>query len=368
MMHYDSITMVMSTIQIRLTGEQIDVLRSMVGSGIYPSKSEAVRDAVRKYIRAFEQGLPIDQVETIEHEVQEEMKEMIQEEIKNYQNVKGTVDFYPEDKYIKEAVFTKLRDTAVRFNFNEIETPSFETLELLTAKSGEEIKTQIFTLEKRSTEQLGLRFDLTIPTTRLFIQKQKELPKPVKWFYIDRMWRYEKPQKGRLREFYQYGVEMYGSDKPEADAEVIALAIESLKNLGLTQKDIIVKINNRKLLEGLLLEIIPKEKMEAAKMLKTTVEKLVEDQNKKKEKPIYPTVSVKHSWCETDDSIIDYHPCFQFELEPGHITGIKDYLTIRKKGNHPSIQFNPNGKLINLGVAKFIYAPIFPWFFTKLRV
>jgi histidyl-tRNA synthetase len=253
--------MVMETIQIRLTGEQIEVLQSLVASGIYPSKSEAVRDAVRKYIRAYETGIP-EQIETAKVRVEQELVKAIEEENKQYQKVKGAVDFYPEDKAVKEAIFNKLRNTAKNFNFKEIETPAFETLELLTAKSGEEIKTQIFILEQRSTEQLGLRFDLTVPAARLFIQKQKELPKPVKWFYIDKMWRYEAPQKGRLREFYQYGVEVFGSDKPEADAEIIALAIESLKSLGLTEKDIFVKLNNRKLLEGLLLETIPKEKLD----------------------------------------------------------------------------------------------------------
>ena len=248
----------MNTIQIRLTPEQIKLLDNIVSSGEYPSKSEAVRDAVRRFIDAKAKGEPEDIIES----AQQEMVEAIVEEAKNYQNVKGTVDFYPEEKGVKEAVFTKLRTAAQNFNFKEIETPAFETLELLTAKSGEEVKTQIFTLEKRSTEQLGLRFDLTVPTARLYIQKQKELPKPVKWFYIDRMWRYEAPQKGRLREFYQYGVEVFGSDKPEADAEVIALAIESLESLGLTSKDIFVKVNNRKLLEGMLLQLIPKEALD----------------------------------------------------------------------------------------------------------
>ncbi len=269
--------MVMDTIQIRLTGEQIEVLQSLVGAGIYPSKSEAVRDAVRKYIKVYETGIP-EQIETAKVKVQQEFVKAIEEETKQYQKVKGTVDFYPEDKAIKETIFSKLRQTAKNFNFKEIETPAFETLELLTAKSGEEIKTQIFLLEKRSTEQLGLRFDLTIPAARLFIQKQKELPKPVKWFYIDKMWRYEAPQKGRLREFFQYGVEIFGSDKPEADAEIIALAIESLKSLGLTAKDIFVKMNNRKLLEALLLESITKDKIEDVTRLIDKSSKITQDE------------------------------------------------------------------------------------------
>jgi histidyl-tRNA synthetase len=270
--------MVMETIQIRLTGEQVEVLRSLVASGIYPSKSEAVRDAVRKYIRAWELGMPPEEIQAAEKKVEQEFVKVIEEEAKQYAKVKGTVDYYPEEKAVQEAIFGKLRQTAINFNFKEIETPSFETLELLTAKSGEEIKEQIFILEKRSTEQLGLRFDLTVPATRLFVQKQKELPKPVKWFYIDKMWRYEAPQKGRLREFYQYGVEVFGSDKPEADAEVIALAIESLKKLGLTQNDFFVKINNRMLLESLLLQFIPKDKLEEVTRLIDKSTKITEEE------------------------------------------------------------------------------------------
>lgn len=176
-----------------------------------------------------------------------------------YQKPTGTVDFYPEDLALRNKIFNSLRDTAKRFNFKEVETPAFETLSLLTAKSGEEVKKQIFVLEKKGEEEFGLRFDLTVPITRLFLEKQKELSKPVKWFGLSRMWRYERPQAGRLREFYQLSVEMFGSDKPEADAEIINLAINCLRDLGLTQKDFYVKINNRNLLHGILEDFAEKK-------------------------------------------------------------------------------------------------------------
>jgi histidyl-tRNA synthetase len=178
-----------------------------------------------------------------------------------FEKVKGTADFYPEDKAAMYAVYQKFRDVARRYSFQEVESPSFESIDLLTAKSGEEVKTQIFTLEKRSKEELGLRFDLTVPQARMFIAKQKELSKPVKWFCFSRMWRYEQPQKGRLREFYQFNVEMFGSDKAQADAEVISLMIDFLQSLGLTEKDFFIKINNKDLLEGLLSDFVPKNKI-----------------------------------------------------------------------------------------------------------
>lgn len=177
-----------------------------------------------------------------------------------FKRVKGTVDFYPEELAIRNRIFDLLREIAIRYNFKEIESPAIEELNLLTKKEGEEIKKQIFVLKAKGNEKLGLRFDLTVPATRMFITKQRIIQKPVKWFYISRMWRYEQPQRARLREFYQLSAEIFGSDKPEADAEVISLAIDCLLNTGLTKDDFAVKINNRKLLEGVLKPII-KDKM-----------------------------------------------------------------------------------------------------------
>ena len=93
------------------------------------------------------------------------------------QKPKGTEDFYPEDEAVKQALFSQFRNVAQSFGFQEVSSPAFENFELLSQKEGEEIKQQIFTLEKRGDENFGLRFDLTIPNTRLFMQKQQELQK-----------------------------------------------------------------------------------------------------------------------------------------------------------------------------------------------
>jgi len=180
-----------------------------------------------------------------------------------YQAPKGMEDYYPEKEAVKNKIFQVFRDVAVRYGFKEVSTPAMESFKLLSAKSGEEIKQQIFMIDKRGSENMGLRFDLTVPITRLFVTKQKELTKPVKWFSIGKMWRYEAPQKGRLREFSQLSVEMFGSDKPEADAELLNMIIDIMKGLGLTDKDFFIKINNRKLLEGILLTAIKKDQLEA---------------------------------------------------------------------------------------------------------
>ena len=178
-----------------------------------------------------------------------------------FKKPKGTLDFYPGEKALQRYIFDLIRSKAINYNFKEIESPAFEELNLLSKKEGEEIKSQIFTLDKRGNESFGLRFDLTVPTARMFIEKQKALPKPQKWFMLSRMWRYEQPQAGRLREFYQASFEVFGSNKPEADAEVLNLAIDVLTSLKLTSKDFQININNRKLLEGLLLDIVDKKQI-----------------------------------------------------------------------------------------------------------
>ncbi|MBT3304288.1 histidine--tRNA ligase [Candidatus Woesearchaeota archaeon] len=167
-------------------------------------------------------------------------------------NVKGTTDFMPKEEASKQKVFDNLKTVAQKFGFRQICTPIIESFELLAQKQGDEIRKQIFTLEKKGKEELAMRAEFTPSFARLFISNQKELAKPIKWFSIDRVWRYEKPQAGREREFYQFNVELYGSGEAIADAEIISLAIESLKSLGLKEKDFIVNVNNRKVLQSLI--------------------------------------------------------------------------------------------------------------------
>ncbi|MBI4145954.1 histidine--tRNA ligase [Candidatus Woesearchaeota archaeon] len=202
-----------------------------------------------------------------------------------YQRVKGTEDFYPRDFALRKAVYDVLADTARKFGFQQVDMPAMETVKLLTAKSGEEVKQQIFVFEKRGAEELGLRFDLTVPMTRMFMSKQRELQKPVKWFAVEPMWRYEAPQKGRQREFVQLSCELFGSDKPEADATCINLIFACMRRLGIQTNDVVLKINNRKLLEGLLLDIAPKEKLQDVihvidKVAKLTDEEFIQELKK----------------------------------------------------------------------------------------
>jgi histidyl-tRNA synthetase len=263
--------MVMETMQIRLTAGLVEEIKKLVNRGIYPNSSECVRDAVRRLITGAGGKLEIPEAEKVQKQIIKEVKE-------SFQKPTGTTDFYPDEMSIRSQIFTSLRKTCKRFGFNKIDSPAFETLDLLTKKSGEEILSQIFTLEQKGDDKFGLRFDLTVPYTRMFIAKQKELPKPVKWFGTGRMWRYERPQAGRLREFYQLNVELFGSNNPEADAEIVNLAINCLTSLGLTEDDFFVKINNRKLLQGLLLGIVKQDKLESLIRIIDKVKKITPEE------------------------------------------------------------------------------------------
>jgi len=263
--------MVMETMQIRLTIGLVEEIKKLVNRGIYPNSSECVRDAVRRLITGTGGKMEVPEAEEIRKKIVKEIKEQ-------FQKPTGTTDFYPEEMAVRNKVFNSLRKTANRYGFNEIESPAFEDLQLVTRKSGEEIKKQVFTLEQKGDEQFCLRAELTPSIARMFVEKQKSIQKPVKWFGLSRMWRYERPQAGRLREFYQLSVELFGCDKPEADAEVINLAINCLTSLGLTDNDFFVKINNRKLLQGLLLGIAKKEQLEGLMRIIDKVKKITSEE------------------------------------------------------------------------------------------
>lgn len=179
-----------------------------------------------------------------------------------FQPPKGMKDFGPEEMVIREYVIQTIKKIFEAYGFETIETPALEDLELLTAKSGEEVAKQIFRIESEKERKLGLRFDLTVPLAR-FIANNPQLPKPFKRYAIAPVWRYEEPQAGRLRQFYQADVDICGSSSMEADVECIACAVDCLKALGF--KDLKVRINNRKVLEAFV-EIVKEKIPEEAKI------------------------------------------------------------------------------------------------------
>jgi histidyl-tRNA synthetase len=148
------------------------------------------------------------------------------------QKPRGTRDFLPEEMFRRRYIENKLREVATGWGYGEIKTPTFEHIELFTLKSGEGILGEIYNFKDKGDREIALRPELTAPVMRMYVEELQRSPKPLKFFYFDNCFRYERPQKGRFREFFQFGVEIIGSARPESDAEVIALADEMLKSAG----------------------------------------------------------------------------------------------------------------------------------------
>jgi len=148
------------------------------------------------------------------------------------QKPRGTRDFLPEEMRKRRYIENKLREVATRWGYGEIKTPTFEHIELFTLKSGDGILGEIYNFKDKGDREIALRPELTAPVVRMYVEELQSSPKPLKFFYFDNCFRYERPQKGRFREFFQFGVEIIGSARPESDAEVIALADEMLKSAG----------------------------------------------------------------------------------------------------------------------------------------
>uniref|UniRef100_A0A7C4S4U4 Histidine--tRNA ligase n=1 Tax=Geoglobus ahangari TaxID=113653 RepID=A0A7C4S4U4_9EURY len=146
---------------------------------------------------------------------------------------RGTRDFLPDEMERRRHVEKIMREMAELFGYREVQTPTFEHLELFTIKSGESIIEEIYAFKDKSGRDLALRPELTAPVMRLFVNECSVMPRPLRFYYFANCFRYERPQRGRYREFWQFGVELIGSDRPESDAEVITLSYKILDKLGI---------------------------------------------------------------------------------------------------------------------------------------
>lgn len=162
-----------------------------------------------------------------------------------FKTLTGFRDFYPKDCFIRNHIFKVWRNTARLFNFSEYDTPVLEPLELFTTKSGPEIVSQLFAFKDQGERQVALRPELTPSMARLVAAQYNSLPKPIKWFTIGENFRYERPQKGRLRSFYQFNCDIIGDPSPAADAEVIALLIHTFTIFGLSHNAFCIRLSDR---------------------------------------------------------------------------------------------------------------------------
>jgi histidyl-tRNA synthetase len=167
------------------------------------------------------------------------------------QTVKGTREFYPEQMSLRNYLYEKVRGASQMFGYQEYDGPFIEPIDLYAAKSGEELGQQaVVRFEDRGGDKVALRPELTPSLARMIAAKQGELTFPVRWWSFGPFWRYEQPQKGRTREFFQWNVDMLGVNSPEADAELIAVGAEFLRSVGLRPERALIYVNNRRLMDS----------------------------------------------------------------------------------------------------------------------
>ena len=164
----------------------------------------------------------------------------------------GFRDFYPEDFATRALILDTWRDVARRFGFVEYDGPPLEPLELYTKKSGDEIVGQLYNFTDKGGREVALRPEMTPTFARMVASKANALRKPVRWFSIPQLFRYERQQKGRLREHFQLNVDIVGETDIAADAELIAVAVETMRAFGLGPQDVRVRLSDRRLLVALL--------------------------------------------------------------------------------------------------------------------
>jgi len=169
-----------------------------------------------------------------------------------YDRIKGFRDFYPEEMQSRREVMDTVESVAKQYGFREIGTPALESAEMYADKSGDEILEELYAFEDKGGRSVALTPELTPTVARMAVAKQQELSKPIKWVSTRPFWRYEEPQQGRFREFYQTNVDIFGSSDPAADAEILAVAADALTALGLTGDDFDFRVSHRDILGGLL--------------------------------------------------------------------------------------------------------------------
>jgi histidyl-tRNA synthetase len=170
------------------------------------------------------------------------------------QNLPGFRDFYPDDCARRNYVLSVWREVARRYGFVEYDGPVLEPIELYEKKSGGELLGQLFEFVDKGGRHVAMRPEMTPTLARMVAAREKDFKKPLKWFCCPQFFRYEKQQRGRLREFFQVNADILGESSPAADAELIALAIDMLRELGLTEHDFVVRLSSREVWASFLAE------------------------------------------------------------------------------------------------------------------
>lgn len=192
------------------------------------------------------------------------------------QPYKGARDFYPEDKRLQKYLFGIMRTVVERFGYEEYDAPILEPLDLYLAKTGEEIvNDQTYVFTDRGDRKVVIRPEMTPSVSRMVAAKRQELAYPLRWYSIPNLWRYERPQRGRLREHWQLNVDIFGSDSLKAEREIITLADQIMKTYGAKQEQYRIKLNSRVITNSLI-----KDYLKLSSVQSETFMKLLDRMNK----------------------------------------------------------------------------------------
>ncbi|MFL5606465.1 MAG: ATP phosphoribosyltransferase regulatory subunit, partial [Gemmatimonadaceae bacterium] len=164
----------------------------------------------------------------------------------------GFRDFYPQELAERAFIMQTWRDVARRYAFVEYDGPPLEPLELYIRKSGDEIVGQLYNFVDKGGREVALRPEMTPTVARMVAARANALRKPVRWFSMPQLFRYERQQKGRLREHFQLNVDLFGTSDVAADAELVACAVDIMRAFGLTSNDVVVRVSDRRILHAYL--------------------------------------------------------------------------------------------------------------------
>lgn len=185
------------------------------------------------------------------------------------QPYKGTRDYYPQDKRVQNYIFQTWRRVAEQYGYEEYATPLLEPLEVYAAKSGDEIvNDQTYTFMDRGGRQVAIRPEMTPSVSRLVAQRRQELAYPARLYSIANFMRYERPQRGREREFWQLNVDMFGVEGAKADAEIITMGSDMLKSFGASESMFTIKVNNRQLIQQMMSEYLGLDVLQSEQMIR----------------------------------------------------------------------------------------------------
>jgi histidyl-tRNA synthetase len=185
------------------------------------------------------------------------------------QPYKGARDFYPEDKRVQKYMFGVMRDVCERFGYEEYDAPILEPTELFASKTSDEIvNEQTYTFTDRGDRSVTIRTEMTPSVSRMVAGKRQELAYPARWYSIPNIWRYERPQRGRLREFWQLNVDLFGVSAVEADYEIIQVADSIMQAYGAKRDMYTVKLNSRKLINALLRDVLGEDDTQTQSLIR----------------------------------------------------------------------------------------------------